>query len=46
VLAVLTLAVLAFSWNGRGRVVYRLAMQAIIVSALAAYQGGLMLMAG
>jgi len=46
VLAVATLTVLAFSWNGRGRVVYRLAMEAIIVGALAAYQGGLTLMAG
>ena len=46
VLAVLTLTVLAFSWNGRGRVVYRLAMEAIIVGALGAYQGGLALMAG
>jgi hypothetical protein len=46
VLAVLTLTVLAFSWNGRGRVVYRLAMEAVVVGALAAYQGGLTLMAG
>jgi len=46
VLAVMTLTVLAFSWNGRGRVVYRLAMEAIIVGALTAYQGGLTLMAG
>ncbi|MFZ2030747.1 MAG: hypothetical protein WAU68_10595 [Vitreimonas sp.] len=45
-LAVLTLIVLAFSWHGRGRVIYRLALQAIIVGSLGAYQGGLMLMAG
>ena len=43
---VLTLTVLAFGWNGRGRVVYRLAMEGIIVGALGAYQGGLALMAG
>ena len=45
-LAMLTLIVLAFGWQGRGRVVYRLALQAIIVGSLGAYQGGLMLMAG
>jgi hypothetical protein len=45
-LALLTLIVLAFGWQGRGRVVYRLALQAIIVGSLGAYQGGLMLMAG
>jgi len=45
-LALLTLVVLAFGWQGRGRVVYRLALQAIIVGSLGAYQGGLMLMAG
>ena len=46
VLAVLTLAVLAFSGSGRCRTVYRLAAEAVIVAALAAYQGGLTLMAG
>lgn len=45
-LAVLTLLVLAFAWQGRGRVIYRLALQAIIIGSLGAYQGGLMLMAG
>jgi hypothetical protein len=45
-LAVLTLIVVAFGWQGRGRVVYRLALEAIIVGSLGAYQGGLMLMAG
>lgn len=45
-LAMLTLIVLAIGWQGRGRVVYRLALQAIIVGSLGAYQGGLMLMAG
>ncbi|MBI3437347.1 MAG: hypothetical protein HY054_01615 [Proteobacteria bacterium] len=46
VLAAMTLIVLAFSWRGRGRVVYRLALEAIIVGSLGAYQGGLTLMAG
>ena len=41
-----TLAVLAFSGSGRCRTVYRLAAEAVIVAALAAYQGGLTLMAG
>ena len=45
-LALLTLVVLAIGWQGRGRVVYRLGLQAIIVGALGAYQGGLLLMAG
>ena len=40
------LIVLAFGWQGRDRVVYRLALQAVIVGSLGAYQGGLMLMAG
>lgn len=45
-LALLTLVALAIGWQGRGRVVYRLGLQAIIVGALGAYQGGLLLMAG
>ena len=46
VLAIATLGVLAFGWSGRCRTVYRLSVEAMIVGALAAYQGGLTLMAG
>lgn len=46
VLAVSGLVLFASCWDGPSRAVYRLGLQGALVSALAAYQGALVIMAG